>query len=124
MLSENNIVLDVDHIHYIFLVVLPEILQYFELNTGLIIVFLLILHNLHRQLPLVFVVNASQGSSKRALPKEFLNLISIANVVSNDDLVVTFIIIISVVVSKYVLCSLLSILLLATTFARLMILVG
>ena len=59
MLSENNIVLNMDHIHYIFLVVLPEILQYFELNTGLIVVFLLILNNLHRQLPLLFVVNAS-----------------------------------------------------------------
>ena len=47
MLSENNIIFNMNHIHDVLLVVLPEILQNFELNAGLIVVFLFILDNLH-----------------------------------------------------------------------------
>ena len=47
MLSENNIIFNMNHIHDVLLVVLPEILQNFELNAGLIVVFLFILDNLY-----------------------------------------------------------------------------
>ena len=46
MLSKDNVVLDVNHIHYIFSVMLSKILKNLKLYTGLIIVLLFILHNL------------------------------------------------------------------------------
>ena len=70
------------------------------------------------------MINASQGGTEGALPEELSNLISVANMISHDDLVIAFVVIIPVVVGELVFGSLLPILLLAAAFAGLMILVG
>lgn len=98
MLSENGVVVNMDDVHYVFGIVLSQILEDLQFDTGLIIILFFILNYFYGYVFLFFVVNASQGCAKRALTEEFYDLISECYMVTHDDLVVTFIIIITIVV--------------------------
>ena len=56
MLSEDHVVLHVNDVHRVVWVVFFQILQDFELNASLIVVFLLVLDYLESYLFLVFVI--------------------------------------------------------------------
>lgn len=70
------------------------------------------------------MINASQGGTEGALPKELNNLISVTNMISRDNLVIAFVVIIPIVMGELVFGGILPIFLLAAAFAGLMILVG
>ena len=86
MLSENDVVVDMDDIHDIFYVVLSQILKNFQLNTRLVVVLLLIFHNFDSYVLLLFVVKATNSCSKAALSQELADLIPVANMVTRDIL--------------------------------------
>ena len=98
MLSEDYIIVQVNHVHDVLWVVFLEELKNFELNTRLIVVLLLILDDFNRHIYAIFVVEAFQCCAKRALSKEALYFKPVSDVVISDDLVVTFVIIVAVVV--------------------------
>lgn len=98
MLPEDHVVVQVDHIHYVFWVVLLQELQDFKLHTSLIVVLFLIFDDFHGHIDTMFVVEAFQSRSKRAFTKEGLNFKSEANVVIVDHLVVTLVVIVAIIV--------------------------
>ena len=100
MLSENHVVVQMDHIHDILRVVLFQKLEDFELNSGLVIVLLLVFDNLDGDINSSLVIETFQSSSKRALPQERLNFKSEPNMVICDDLIIAFFIIIPKIVLK------------------------
>lgn len=65
MLSENDVVLHVNDVHRVVWVVFFQILQDFELNASLIVVFLLVLDYLESYLFLVFVIVTFDCNSER-----------------------------------------------------------
>lgn len=89
------------NIHYIFLVILSQILQYFQFYTCLIIIFLLILNNLNCNLSLFLVINTPNSCTEGSFSQEVNNLIPVSNVVSNDNIVITFFIIESIIVKIF-----------------------
>ena len=111
MLSEDNIVFNMNHIHDVLLVVWPQILQDFELYTGLIVIFLLVLNDFDGDLSLIFVVYAPESSTKWSLAQKLHDFISVTNMISHDYLIVTLVVIISVIIVKTVF-----LLLISTTF--------
>ena len=98
MFPEDHIVLNMNDIHNVFNIMLTKILQDLKFNGSLIVVLLLILDNLDSNLPLLLMIKALQCSPKAALAQKLLDLISIANVISHDHLVVTLIVIVSIVI--------------------------
>ena len=98
MLSEDYIVVQVNHIHYVFRVVFFQELEDFELNASLVVVLLLILDDLNGHISADFVIEAFYRSAERALTKEALDLIAEADMVIYDDLVVALIVIVAEVV--------------------------
>ena len=101
MFPENVVVINMDDIHDIFCIVLLQILQNFKFHTCLIVVLLFILNNFNCDFFLVFVINASQGSAKRAFSEEFYNLVPVCNMIPYYNLIVALFIIISEVVIKF-----------------------
>lgn len=67
MFSEDYVILNMDNVHYVFLVMGSQILQYFKFNTGLIVIFLFILNYFDCDLSFIFMIYAPQSSSKRSL---------------------------------------------------------
>jgi hypothetical protein len=61
MLTEDHIVLHVDHVHDVVWVILLEEVENFEFYTGLIGVLFLVLHNFEGNLSLRLVVEAFHG---------------------------------------------------------------
>ena len=100
MLAEDHIVVQVDHIHDVFGVILLQELQDFQLNSSLVVVLLLVLHDFDADLLLDLVVEAFDCRSERAFPQEALDLVSIANVVVSDYFVVALVVIVAEVVLK------------------------
>ena len=100
MLAEDHIVVQMDHIHNVFGVILLQELQDFQLNTGLVVVLLLVLHDFDADLLLDLVVEAFDCRSERALSQEALDFVSIANVVVRDYFVVALVVIVAEVVLK------------------------
>lgn len=64
VLSENHVVIQMDHVHNVLRVVLFQELQDFELNSGLIVVLLLVLDDLNRDINTILVVEALQSRAK------------------------------------------------------------
>lgn len=64
MFSEYDVVVDMNDIHYIFGIMLFQILQDLEFDTRLVIVLLFILDDLNRYVLFLLVINASQRSSE------------------------------------------------------------
>ena len=67
MFPEDDIILYMDYIHNVFLVMRPQVLQYFKFNTGLIVIFLFILNDFYGDLSFIFMIYALQSSTKRSL---------------------------------------------------------
>lgn len=109
MLPENHVVLDMDDIHDIFMVVLPQILQDLELNARLVIVLLLVLHDLDGDVLLLLVVDAPERRAEGALAQELDYLIPVPDVITDDDLVITFVIVVPIVMNKLAVVFLLSV---------------
>ena len=100
MLSKDDIVVQVDHIHDVFGVILLQELQDLQLHPSLVVVLLLVLHDFDADLLLNLVVPAFDRCSERALPQEALDFITIPDVVVSDYFVVAFIVIVAEVVLK------------------------
>ena len=98
MLAEDHVVVQVDHIHDVFGVILLQELQDFQLDPSLVVVLLLVLHDLDADLLLNLVVEAFYRRSERALPQEALDFVTIPNVVVSDYFVVAFVVIVAEVV--------------------------
>ena len=103
MLSEDHVVFDVYHVHDVLVIMLPQVLEDLEFHTGLVVILLLVLHDLHRDFGLLLVVDASQSRTKRALPKELHDFIPVSNMITNNNLVVAFLVIVAIVVRELVL---------------------
>ena len=97
MLSINGEVLYPDNIVDIIGVMLLQVIENVQLDPSLVVKALLVADNLHCNELIGLVVIALQGLSERTLPEEFLDLISVAEVVIKDHLVVAAIIIIPIV---------------------------
>ena len=100
MLSEYRVVLNPDYIIDIISVMLLQVIENVQLDPSLMMKALLVADNLHCNELIGLVVIALNSLSERALPQEFLDLISIADVVVKDNLVVPAIIIIPIVMLK------------------------
>ena len=98
MLSEYDIVLHVNDVHGIVRVVVFEVLEDLELDTGLIVVLLLVLDDLKGDVLLAFVVEALECDAEGALAEELLYLVPVADVVPHHDLIVALVVVIAEVV--------------------------
>ena len=67
MFPEDHVILYMDYVHYVFLVMRSQVLQYFKFNTGLIVIFLFILNDFDGDLSFIFMIYALQSSTKRSL---------------------------------------------------------
>lgn len=112
MLPEYHVVLDVDDIHDIISVMLPQVLEDLQLHASLIVVFLFVLDYLDGKLLLRLVIYALECRSKRALSKELKDLIPVANMVSCNDLIVSLVIIKTMVLVKHLLILILAVVIL------------
>ena len=97
MLSKHDIIFNVDDVHDVFVIVLTKVLQDLEFNTGLVVVLLLVLDNFDGYLALVLVVNAAECRTKAAFAEELDNLVAVAYMITDDYLVVTLVIVITVI---------------------------
>ena len=84
------------------MVVLAEVLQDLQLNTSLIVVFLLVLDYFDCDLALFLVIDAAEGRAEAALAQELHDLVPVPNVVADDHLVVTLLVVIAVVIDLIV----------------------
>ena len=64
MLPEDYVVLDMDNVHDVFSIMLPEVLQDLELNASLIIIFFLVFYDLDSQQSFFLMIVNAQCSSK------------------------------------------------------------
>ena len=64
MAPENDVIVQVDDVHYVFGVVFFEELQDFEFYTGLVVVLLLVLDHLHGDVDARLVIEALHGRAK------------------------------------------------------------
>ena len=101
MFSKNNIIFNMNDIHYIFLIVLSQILQNFQFYTCLIIIFFLILNDLNGNLSLFLMIDAAYSSAEGTLSKELYNFIPVCNMVPNHNFVISFFIIESIIVKIF-----------------------
>lgn len=97
MLSKDDIVLHVNYIHSVIWVIISKVLQYFELNSCLVVVLLFIFNDFKSNHFLSFVIEASYGLSERTLSQKLLDFISVANMIVHANLVVPFVIVVSIV---------------------------
>jgi len=95
MLPEYYVVVHMDYVHDVIRVILFQEVKNLQLDPSLILVLFLVLHNLHSNLFLRLMIKAFQCCSKGAFAEEFEDFISIAYVIHQSHLVVTFVIIIS-----------------------------
>ena len=98
MFPENDIVVEMNHIHDIFWVILFQKLKNFKLNSRLIHILLLVLDNLHSHLLPRFMIKTFQSRSERPLAQERLNFKSIPNVIIRHNLIVSLFVVITVIV--------------------------
>ena len=95
MLSENHVVLHVNNVHCIVRIIFLKVLKDFELDSGLIVVLLLVFDDFESYLLLALVIKALDGDAERALAEELLDLIPISDVVPHNDLVDALVIIVA-----------------------------
>lgn len=98
MFSENHVILHVNNVHRIIRIIFLEVLKDFKLDSGLIVVLLLVFDDFKGDLFLALVIKALDGDAERALAEELLDLIPISDVVPHDNLVVALVIIVAEVV--------------------------
>ena len=97
MLAEHTIIFDPNNIILVVLVMVVQIFENLQLNSCLVLEFFLISDDLDSHHLLSLVIEALDSLSKAALAEELEDLISVAQVVLEDDLVVTLIVIITVI---------------------------
>ena len=68
MLSKDHVVIQMDHIHDVFGVVLLEELEDLQLDSSLVIVLLLVLDDLDCYFDAFLVIEALEGGAERAFP--------------------------------------------------------
>ena len=98
MFPENDVVVEMNHIHDIFWVILFQKLKNFKLNSRLIHILLLVLDNLHSHFLPRFMIKTFQSRSERPLAQERLNFKSIPNVIIRNNLIVSLFVVIPVIV--------------------------
>lgn len=103
MFSEDYIIFNMNYVHYIIYIVLPEVLQNLKFNTCLIIIFLLVFYNLNSYLLFCLMINAPDSRSKATSSQIFAYFISITNMIPNYNLIITLIIVISIIMVVYLL---------------------
>lgn len=90
MFPENHVVLHVDNVHRVFRIVVLQVLQDFQLNARLVVVFLFVLDYLERNFLLSFVVEALDGDSEASLAQERHDFVAVGDVVLDVDAIVPF----------------------------------
>jgi hypothetical protein len=98
MLPENDIVFHVNDVHCVIRIIFLQVLQYLELNTCLIIVFLFVLNNLQSNLFFSLVIKTFNSYAERAFSKELLYLIPVSYMILHDNFVISLIVIIAKVI--------------------------
>ena len=101
MLPEYDIVFNVNNVHDIIGIVLPQILQNFELYRSLIIILFLIFNYFNCDFFLGFVVDYAEGGTEGAFAEEVNYFISVAYVVSGYYFVVAFVVIETMIMVKF-----------------------
>jgi len=95
--AELAIVLDADDVFSIFRIVVSEVHQNVQFNTSLVLKFQLVTDYLDRHNFLRFMVFAFDGLAEAALAKKINYLKSKSEVISDDNLVVTLVIIVTII---------------------------
>ena len=67
MFAEDHVVVQMNHVHDVFRVILLQELQDLELHSGLVVVLFLIFDDLDRNVDFVLVVEALKRGAERAL---------------------------------------------------------
>jgi len=97
MFPEDNIVLHVDDVHCIISIVFFKELQNLKLDPCLIIILLLVLDDFKCNKFFELMVKALDCNTKGTFAEEALHFIPIPNMISHHNLVVSFMIVISIV---------------------------
>ena len=90
MLAEYYVVLHVNDVHCIFEIVFLQKLQNLKLDTGLVVIFFLVLDDLQSNLFLSFVVKGLHSDAKASFAEKAENLVSKGYVVFHSNAVVAF----------------------------------
>ena len=97
MLSEYHEILYADNIVHIVFIVVIEVFKNSQLDTSLILKFLFVTYDFNGNIFICLVVKTLNSLPKTTLAKEFQTFISVAQVVFENDLVITLVIIIAMV---------------------------
>lgn len=100
MLSKNKIVLHSNNVVFVFRIVILKVLKYFYLYPCLMMKFLLISHDFHCYIFIMLMVKAFQALSKTPWTQRTCDFISIGYMIFQNNIVVSFIIIISKIILK------------------------
>jgi hypothetical protein len=98
MLPKDHIIIHMDNVHDIIRVMLLQKHQNIQLHTRLVPILFLVFNHFHSDMALFFVVEAADSGTEGALAQVVLNLIPVSHMISDHDLVVTFIIVVAAVV--------------------------
>jgi len=88
MLPEYHVVFHVDDVHGVIRIIVLEELQYFELDTRLVVVLLLVLDDLQSYMLLRFVIETLDCDAKGSATEVLDYLVTIRDMVFHHDLVV------------------------------------
>lgn len=95
MLPEDNIVLQMHHVHNILRVILFQKLQNFKFNSRLVHIFLLVLDYFQSDFTPCLVINTLQSGAKWSFSQEFYDLVPVTYMVILRILIITILVIIS-----------------------------
>lgn len=94
---EHKVFLHLDTVSGVLWVSVLNVLEYLHLHTGLVLKFLLVPDNLKADIFVSLVVKSLESLAEAALAQEFKHLIAVCDVIPENSLVVTFIVIISII---------------------------
>ena len=100
MLPEYDIVFNVNNVHDIIGIVLPQILQNFELYRRLIIILFFVFNYFNCNFLLGFVVDNAEGGTEGAFAQKVNYFVSVAYMVSCYYFVVAFVVIETMIMVK------------------------
>ena len=97
MLPKNHIIFNSYYIILILRIMVIKIFQYFQFHSRLILELFLIPNDFNSTNRIILMINALQCLSKTTSPQNFNHLIPIANMIINNSLVLSILIIVSIV---------------------------
>ena len=102
MLPKNQIIFNSNYIILILRIMVIKIFQYFQFHSRLILELFLIPNDFNSTNRIILMINALQCLSKTTSPQNFNHLIPIANMIINNSLVLSILIIVSIVENSHI----------------------